>query len=205
MMSDARILGISRHRLGTDGKGVTTLVGFYGCPLRCKYCLNPKSFAPDSKPETLTPDQLYERLKCDDLYFVATGGGVTFGGGEPLLNPTFLEEFKGIVGNRWRFVAETSLSVEKEAVKRAVNVFDEFVVDIKDTDPDVYLSYTGKSVNTALENLKMLLSLVGSDRVLVRLPLIPDYNTEEHRKRSEALLREIGVTRFDRFEYVIRA
>ena len=33
------VIGISRHRLGTDGKGVTTLVALHGCPLRCKYCL----------------------------------------------------------------------------------------------------------------------------------------------------------------------
>ena len=37
-MSD--IMSISRLRMGTDGKGVTTLVGFYGCPLDCKYCIN---------------------------------------------------------------------------------------------------------------------------------------------------------------------
>jgi len=35
------ISGISRHRLATDGEGVTTLVGFHGCPLCCGYCLNP--------------------------------------------------------------------------------------------------------------------------------------------------------------------
>ena len=35
------IIGISRHRLGVDGNGVTTLVAFHGCNLQCKYCLNP--------------------------------------------------------------------------------------------------------------------------------------------------------------------
>lgn len=204
-MHKAEILGISRHRMGTDGVGVTTLVGFYSCPLRCKYCLNPQSFSPDAKREALNAKELYNRLKCDDLYFVATGGGVTFGGGEPLLNIDFLEEFKGIVGDRWRITAETCLSVEKEAVKRAVKIFDEFIVDIKDTDPEVYLAYTGKRVDVALENLKMLLSLAGSDRIFVRLPLIKGYNTEEHRRRSESLLREIGVTRFDRFTYRVKA
>lgn len=34
------VIGVSRHRLGTDGNGVTTLVAFHGCNLRCKYCLN---------------------------------------------------------------------------------------------------------------------------------------------------------------------
>lgn len=197
----AKILGISRHRLGTDGVGVTTLVGFYGCPLRCKYCLNPRCFDPKARYEELSPKELYERLKCDDLYFRATGGGVTFGGGEPLLNVGFLEEFKAIVGDRWRFTAETCLSVEGDSVERAAVIFDEFAVDIKDTDPEVYLAYTGKSIDDAIGNLERLVSLVGGDRVLVRLPLISGYNTEKHRKKSEALLRSMGVTRFDKFVY----
>lgn len=41
----ARIIGIARHRLSTDGDGVTTLVAFHGCPLRCRHCLNPRSFS----------------------------------------------------------------------------------------------------------------------------------------------------------------
>ena len=40
------IIGISRHRIATDGEGVTTLVAFHGCTLRCQYCLNPIRFIP---------------------------------------------------------------------------------------------------------------------------------------------------------------
>lgn len=200
-MTNARVLGISRHRMGTDGKGITTLVGFYGCPLRCKYCLNPKCFDPNAHAEFYTPDSLYQQLKCDDLYFVSTGGGVTFGGGEPLLNVAFLEEFKGIVGDRWHFTAETSLSVDEDSVRRAAQIFDEFVVDIKDTDPEIYLAYTGKEGRTAFDNLRILISEAGADNVMVRLPLIKDFNTEEHRKKSEEILRSMGVVRFDKFIY----
>lgn len=38
----ARIIGIARHRLSTDGDGVTALVAFHGCPIHCRYCLNPQ-------------------------------------------------------------------------------------------------------------------------------------------------------------------
>ena len=38
-----KVIGIARHRLQTDGQGVSTLVAFHGCPLHCKYCLNPQS------------------------------------------------------------------------------------------------------------------------------------------------------------------
>ena len=86
-------MSINRHRITTDGDGITTLVTFYGCPLRCKYCLNPVCFAPDTPRTDLTPDELYRMVMIDDLYFIASGGGVTFGGGEPLLNADFLQGF----------------------------------------------------------------------------------------------------------------
>ena len=44
-----RIIGIARHRLSTDGDGVTTLVAFHGCPLHCHYCLNPQSLGDGSR------------------------------------------------------------------------------------------------------------------------------------------------------------
>ena len=45
-MSKAPLIGICRHRLTTDGTGVTTLVAFHGCPLHCQYCLNPQCLLP---------------------------------------------------------------------------------------------------------------------------------------------------------------
>lgn len=198
------ILWISRHRLATDGQGVTTLVGFYGCPLRCKYCLNPRCFSDDKKYTLLTPAELYSKVVVDDLYFVATGGGVTFGGGEPLMHVEFIRGFRSLCGDRWRICAETCLGVPTENVLIAAKACDEFIVDVKDTDGEIYRAYTGKDNSLVLENLKMLLSLVGSERILVRLPLIPRYNDEEKRQSSIALLKGIGITRFDLFEYIIK-
>lgn len=70
------ILGISRHRLKTDGEGVTTLIAFYGCPLHCKYCINPQCHITEGAKEKLSPIQLNEKVKIDDLYFLVTGGGI---------------------------------------------------------------------------------------------------------------------------------
>ena len=77
-------------------------------------------------------------------------------------------------------------------------------MDIKDTNPDIYKAYTGKSNDAVLENLSLLLSLVPSERITVRVPLIKDYNTESDREKSIALLKNMGVTKFDLFEYVIK-
>jgi pyruvate formate lyase activating enzyme len=195
------VITYSRLRMTTDGEGVTTLVIFHDCPLRCKYCLNPFSFAPDTKREELTPHQLYDRVKIDDLYFVATGGGVTFGGGEPLLRADFLKEFRALCGDRWHLCAETSLNVPAEAVRTAAECMDMFYVDCKDTNPEIYKAYTGIQNAQMLENLRTLISLAGAERVVVRVPLIPGYNTEDDREKSRALLESMGVTQFDFFTY----
>ena len=203
-MNKAPFIATVRHRIATDGEGVTTLCGFYGCPLRCKYCLNPQSFSEKTKITEYTPESLYEKVKIDDLYFLATNGGVTFGGGEPLLYPEFIADFRKLCGDRWTICAETSLNVPREAVVTAARCVDSFFVDIKDTNPDIYKAYTGKSNDTVLENLSLLLSLVPSERITVRVPLIKDFNTESDREKSVALLQSIGVTKIDLFEYVIK-
>jgi pyruvate formate lyase activating enzyme len=195
------VITYSRLRMTTDGEGVTTLVIFHDCPLRCKYCLNPFSFAPDTKREDLTPEQLYDKVKIDDLYFVATGGGVTFGGGEPLLRADFLKEFRALCGDRWHLCAETSLNVPAEAVRTAAECMDMFYVDCKDTNPEIYKAYTGIQNTQMLENLRTLISLAGTERVVVRVPLIPGYNTEDDREKSRSLLTSLGVTQFDFFTY----
>ena len=81
----APVITFARLRMQVDGPGITTLVCFHGCPLRCHWCLNPFSFDPDTKRTPMTAQMLYDQVKLDELYFLSTGGGVTFGGGEPLL------------------------------------------------------------------------------------------------------------------------
>ena len=126
-MTTARIFGISRHRLTTDGEGVTTLVTFNGCPLRCKYCINKTSWEMD-KGRDFTPETLYEEVKIDQLYFLATHGGITFGGGEPLLQKDFIKEFRALCGPQWSLVAETSLHVPFETVQEMNEVLDGYKI-----------------------------------------------------------------------------
>lgn len=197
----APIVACTRLRMQTDGQGVTTLVCFHGCPLRCKWCINPFSFDPDTKYTVATAQALYDRVKKDAIYFLATGGGVTFGGGEPLLYPAFLREFRQICGASWHLCAETSLNVPWENVQTAAQCIDVFYIDCKDTKPEIYLKYTGKENRAMLENLKELLKLVGPERIVVRLPLIPDFNTEADRQSSQLLLQELGIQQFDLFTY----
>lgn len=201
MEHTAPVIAVSRLRMLIDGPGITTLVCFHGCPLRCRWCINPFSFDPDTKRTHMTAQQLYEQVKLDELYFLSTGGGVTFGGGEPLLYPRFLRDFRRVCGDQWHLCAETSQSVSWENVELAADCIDHFYVDCKDTDPDIYRRYTVRDNALMLENLEKLCALVGPERITVRVPLIPEYNTAEDQKRSRATLEAMGIRNFDLFTY----
>lgn len=203
MEHTAPVIAVSRLRMKIDGPGVTTLVCFHGCPLRCHWCINPFSFAPDTKRNYMTAQQLYEQVRLDELYFLSTGGGVTFGGGEPLLYPGFLQDFRQVCGKQWHLCAETSLSVPWENVEQAAGCIDQFYVDCKDTNPAIYRRYTGRDNALMLSNLEKLLARVGPERITVRVPLIPDFNTETDQQHSRAVLETLGIRDFDLFTYRI--
>lgn len=196
------LLAVSRHRMGIDGVGVTTLVLGAGCPLDCRWCIN-HDLLRREKIAFVTPQELYEQVRCDDLYFRATGGGVTFGGGESLLHVPFYEAFRPLCPD-WHLSAETSLALPRALVERSAAVIDAFIVDCKDMNPEIYHAYTGGDGTLMRENLELLLRLVGPERVTVRVPRIPQFNTQEDQTASAAQLRAMGVTRLDLFDYVIR-
>ena len=199
------LCGIDRLRMATDGHGVTALVVSCGCPLDCRYCINPFTRGDDAKFKTVTPEELFERVKKDDLYYRSTGGGITFGGGEPLLHAEFIEAFRRIAPEGWRFYTETSLYVPEENVRTAAGAIDRFYVDIKDTDREIYKKYTGiDGAEKVLDNLRLLKELAGSDRITVRVPLIPGYNNRDNVRASVELLKKMGLTEFDCFRYRVR-
>ena len=202
MVSTSKILSVKRLRFGTDGKGIRTLVGFMGCPLRCKYCLNPTSWNGTVKSRAYDPKMLLDKVRVDNLYFLSSGGGITFGGGEPLLYSDFIYEFIKIAPSGWTFNIETSLHVDFESVERIVPFIDLFIVDIKSTDENIYNKYTGGDFSLVKSNLKRLLDMVGSEKILVRVPLIKDFTTTDDAKKSIKLLKEMGITKIDAFEYV---
>ena len=126
--NEAPFIGVNRHRIGVDGEGVTTLAAFHGCPLRCRYCLNPSCLDADARVRKFTPETLYQELLIDDLYFVATGGGVCFGGGEPLLRPEFIRQFHTLCAGRWKITLETSLNVPLKSLQTVAPLVNDFII-----------------------------------------------------------------------------
>ena len=200
-MESASIIGISRLRMGTDGHGITTLVAFHGCTLHCKYCLNPICIEPKAKVRKMSAYEVMHEIGKDELYYIATNGGVTFGGGEPLLNSHFIKEVLKLGAKQWNITVETSLNVPQKLIDELLPYINEYIVDVKDMNPDVYQKYTGRGNDLVKSNLKCLIKKGLSKHITCRIPLISSYNDEQAQERSKEELTRMGIKKFDLFTY----
>ena len=198
----APLIGVVRHRLETDGEGVTTLVAFHGCPLHCRHCLNPQCLRPDGARRSVTVRQLLDEVSVDDLYFQATGGGICFGGGEPLLHADFIAAFCQACPAEWKMSIETSLHADLGPIQKLLPHIDTFFVDVKDLNPDIYHRYTQRDISPLRENLLWLSQHADRGRIVLRLPLIPGFNTSEDVARSRAALEAMGFSRLVELTYI---
>lgn len=204
------IFAISRLRMGTDGVGITTLVTFMGCPLRCMYCLNSKCHEPifESDGRTLrngimmlTPRELYDLVKLDNIYFQSTGGGICFGGGEPTLYEQFIVEFKMLCGDRWKITLETCLQCPYDTIKNLSGVVDHWMVDVKSMNPLIYQEYTGVG-SQILQHLCDIQSLVPEERVTIKVPYIPGFNDgEDLESDMDEIRQRFGFSNVYKVEY----
>lgn len=198
-----RILAIDRHRLKTDGKGVTTLVVLAGCPLSCAYCINKKLLA-RKNPKSVAPEELLKAVMQDYCYFISTGGGVTFGGGEPLLQSKQIKRFGEILPQGVALNIETSLNVGQEHVLALLQRVDAWIIDIKDMDPVVYKRYTGVDPSNVISNLNLLADRGLQDKCTIRIPSIPEYNQKADMDRSIKAIQAMGFQAIDTFDYIVK-
>ena len=197
----AEIMGINRHRMGTDGKGISTLITFYGCPLNCKYCLNPQCKSESTPCTYIEPNDLVNLLMVDDIYFKSTGGGIVFGGGEPLLNAEYIKEVCDLVPLQWKIRIETSLNVKWDKIELLLPYIDQWIIDIKDSNTEIYKNYTGVDNLKVYDNVLRLSHKTGKEKLLIRIPKIPNYNTEKDIQESVNLYSNLG--NIDIFNYKI--
>lgn len=208
----SEIFGISRHRIGTDGPGITTLVAFMGCSLHCRYCLNPQChrLAPDAdgtrtrptSAQRISPEMLYRKVSIDDIYFQATRGGICFGGGEPALQAPFISRFAELCGRKWKISLETSLHAPLALWSTLIGVVDEWIVDVKDMNPLIYKEYTGED-SLIGPHLAWLAEHVPQERICVKVPHIPEFNSDADVRQSIQQLEEMGFSRIQEFHYSI--
>lgn len=173
-----------------DGPGIRTIIFFQGCKLRCRFCHNPDTWIMKDGKETTT-DELMKRIVKFKPYFNSSGGGVTFSGGDPLLQPEFLLELlKECKKNGIHTTIDTSgygLGNYDEILKYT----DLVLLDIKQLNSNGYKELTGMDSHGVNEFLAALRK--SKTRVWVRHVMIPGYtdNIESMDKLSEIIINEV--------------
>ena len=80
-------------------------------------------------------------------------------------------------------------------------IIDHFIVDIKDMNPDIYHNYTGCNNKNVIANLKLIVENNRQNDTIIRIPLIPQFNTPTDQEKSQQILQDMGFTKFDLFTY----
>lgn len=128
-----------------DGPGIRTVVFFQGCRLRCRYCHNPDTWAMRSgKEQIFTPEQLVNKLLRFKPYF-GDNGGVTFSGGEPLLQKDFLCEVLRLCKHAGIHTCIDTAGCGCGGYEEILAHTDLVLLDIKHFSLDGYHSITGQS------------------------------------------------------------
>ena len=140
----------SIQTLGTlDGPGVRFVVFTQGCNLRCHCCHNPDTWHLDCE-HVYTPLEIVEKAKRYKSYF-GEKGGITFSGGEPLLQAEFVyETFKLCKENGINTCLDTSGGILNDVVKQMLEVTDRVLLDIKYTNETMYKQYVGCEYSAVL-------------------------------------------------------
>ena len=127
------------------------------------------------KGRFVTPREVVTEALKDMPFYARTGGGVTFSGGEPLRQIDFLEETLLLCrDNRLGAAVETCGYAPWEDFARIAPLVDVFLFDIKSTDSDAHLAYTGARCERIMENCERLVKI--AKRVVVRVPVVPEFN-----------------------------
>ena len=168
-----------------DGPGIRTTVFLKGCPLRCEWCHNPEGLSLRSqlmkkKNETVVSGmemesgELAEKLLRDEKIFRLNKGGVTFTGGEPLLQADFLCDVLGLLRPHVHCAIETSGYACEAVFRKVLGNVDFVLFDCKHTNEELHKKYTLVSNRPILRNLQILIE--SSKDFVLRIPLIPGVN-----------------------------
>lgn len=158
-----------------DGPGNRLVYHLQGCNFRCKWCSNPESMPLDSdKAEDVPNDAVVDEIERSRMMFF-DGGGVTFTGGEPTLQP---DDLIYVLKKARELGVNTAIENNGSSPRlcEISDYVDYMIVDIKHPDDDIHKKYVGHSNKMTVENL---IKLSGRRSQLhVRIPLINHVNTD---------------------------
>ncbi|MDD2621275.1 MAG: pyruvate formate-lyase-activating protein [Syntrophomonadaceae bacterium] len=163
-----------------DGPGIRTVIFMQGCHLRCQYCHNPDTW--DCKATTAKPYESSEVLRIIERnlpYFQASGGGVTFSGGEPLLQHEFVKAVLEKCQHRGIHTAiDTSLYVTSSHVTELIPYTNLFLADIKQMNNEKSKALTGAGNRLNLHNLYLINER--KTEIWIRYVVVPGLTDDEN-------------------------
>jgi pyruvate formate lyase activating enzyme len=128
--------------------------------------------------QEMTVSEVMAEVEKDIVFYDQSGGGVTFSGGEPLMQPEFLLALlEQCQAQEIHTVVDTSCYAKPEIVEMVSEKTDLFLCDLKHMDSGVHKRFTGVGNNLILENIRRL-SEAGK-RIVIRIPVIPGFNDDQ--------------------------
>jgi pyruvate formate lyase activating enzyme len=187
------IFSVKRYAIH-DGPGIRVTFFMKGCPLSCWWCHNPEGISPEpeefiqtnrvgdrefpKKSVVGTPydvEDILSILAKERVFFEKSGGGVTFSGGEPLMQPQFLlEALMACKKAGYHTAVDTSGHYPSSRLRKIIPYTDLFLYDIKHPDGTSHEMYTGVTNDLIMKNLKIILE--GGKDIMLRIPVIPGIN-----------------------------
>lgn len=184
------IFSVKRYAIH-DGPGIRVTFFMKGCPLDCWWCHNPEGRATgqvttertdrigerefrSEEPvgREYTPEEVLAKAERDRVFMEHSGGGVTFSGGEPLMQALFLAESLSMLRDAgFHTTVDTSGYASRDDMRSVMPYTSLFLYDIKLLDPEAHMKFTGVDNNLIISNLDMLLE-EGAE-VILRIPVIP--------------------------------
>ena len=158
-----------------DGPGLRMVVFLQGCPLRCRYCHNPDTWKENGGTE-MTAEQVTGRVLKYKRFF-GKNGGVTFSGGEPLLQAGFVRECIKLLHEKGIHCAvDTSGGVWNDEVRALLDEADLILLDIKHTEEEKFRELTGGDMETLHRCLQRL--YINDTLVWIRQVIVEGYTQE---------------------------
>jgi pyruvate formate lyase activating enzyme len=181
-----------------DGPGIRTTVFLKGCPLKCRWCHNPEGIDPQPQMirtptreriagEEYTPGELADLLNRQATLLTESEGGVTFSGGEPLLQADFVAETIDQLAGM-HVLLDTSGYGSPKAFQQLVERADLLFFDIKSMAPVIFERYCGGDLDIVIKNLYLLDEMAVP--FVIRVPLIP--SVTDTLENMAAIAQRIG-------------
>ena len=189
------------HSIETlDGPGIRTVFFLQGCPARCMYCHNPDTWNED-EGEQITVGEVVSRARRGRPYY-GENGGVTFSGGEPLLQADFLiEAMDALRRDGITSAIDTSGTYFDDKSETVIAHCDMVLLDIKHIDPAKFEELTGREQGT----LRLLIDAINRKEkpVWIRQVIVPGFNDDEEyiHRLNEFLLRIKHIKKIELLGY----